>query len=249
MGTMSNLKDFALDKLFPRKCPLCGSLLKPNERICGKCSDNVVYIQPPVCRRCGRQIFDCTCRGESFSFSRCVSPFVYTKAVRNGIHRLKFRSVPESADYFGLFMTSAIRREYSDIRFDLVLSVPMHSADIHRRGYNQAELLAKSVSKRINVPTGSHILVKRVQNNTQHTLSRAERRSNVKGVFEVTRPHLVAGKRILLCDDIITTGSTLDACAAELLKAGASEVCCVTAAAVVGSQEQGLKKAYVLGTR
>ena len=245
MGTWDNIKDFALDRLFPRKCPLCGTLLLPNERICGKCSDGVVYIQPPVCRRCGRQIFDCACRGDNYSFVRCVSPFVYTKAVRNGMHRLKFHNVPESADFFGLYMASAVNREYRNLTFDLILSVPMHSADLHRRGYNQAELLARSISRRLTIPTANRILIKRVQNSTQHTLSRADRKSNVSGVFEVARPHLIAGKRILLCDDIITTGSTLDACAAELLKAGAHEVYCVTAAAVVGSQEQRLKKAYI----
>ena len=245
MGTWDNIKNFALDKFFPRKCPLCGSLLLPNERICGKCSDSVVFIQPPICQRCGRPIYDCACRGENYSFTRCVAPFAYTKSVRNGIHRLKFRNSPECAEFFALFMTTVVKREYNTASFDLVLSVPMHPSDIHRRGYNQSDLLAKSIADRINVPYGKRILVKAVRNNTQHTLAKADRRSNVSGVFKVAQPYLVTGKRILLCDDIITTGSTLDACAAELLNAGAREVCCVTAAAVVGSQEHSLKKAYL----
>lgn len=245
MGTWDNIKSYALDRFFPRKCPLCGALLKPNERICGKCSDSVVFIQPPICQRCGRPIYDCACRDDIYSFVRCISPFAYTKAVRNGIHRLKFNNVPESADFFALFMATAMRREYRGLTFDLVVSVPMHSADIHRRGYNQADLIARSLADRIDVPYGKRILVKTVKNSTQHTLSKAERRRNVSGVFSVSQPYLVAGKRILLCDDIITTGSTLDACASELLAAGATEVYCVTAAAVVGSQEHSIKRAYV----
>jgi len=245
MGTWDNIKNFALDKFFPRKCPLCGNLLMPNERICAKCSDSVVFIQPPICSQCGRPIYDCACQNETYSFTRCISPFAYTKAVRNGIHRLKFRNVPESAEFFALFMTSAIKREYDTVSFDLVLGVPMHASDIHKRGYNQADLLAKSIADRLDVTYGKRILVKSSKNNTQHTLSRTERRGNVTGVFSVSQPYLVTGKRILLCDDIITTGSTLDACAVELLNAGAREVYCVTAAAVVGSQERSLKRAYL----
>lgn len=244
MGRWESIKSFALDKFFPRKCPLCGNLLMPNERMCGKCSDSVIFIQPPICQRCGRPIYDCACNGDQFAFARCVSPFVYTKSIRNGIHRLKFRNAPESAEFFALFMASVIRREYSIPSFGLVLGVPMHSSDIHQRGYNQSDLLAKSVSERIGVPFARRVLVKAVRNSTQHTLSRAERRGNVAGVFKVAQPHLVVGKTILLCDDIITTGSTLDSCAAELMNAGATAVYCVTAAAVVGSQEHSIKKAY-----
>lgn len=245
MGKWDNIKESVLDKLFPRKCPLCGTLLLPNERICGKCSDNVVYIYPPICQRCGRPIFDCSCREGEFAFSRCISPFVYTKSIRNGIHRFKFRNVPEAADFFGLFMAAAIQREYGDIHFDIVLGVPMHPSDIRHRGYNQADLLARSVSQRLDVPLGSRVLIKSVHTHAQHTLSRAERRRNVSGVFTVAKSYLVAGRTILLCDDILTTGSTLDACANELLKAGARSVYCVTAAAVVGSQEKNIKKMYV----
>ncbi len=245
MGTWDNIKEFALDKIFPRKCPLCGGLLRANERICGKCSDSVIFIQPPICQRCGRPIYDCACRGENFIFARCISPFAYTKAVRNGIHRLKFHNSPECADFFALFMATAVRREYGNIDFDLVLSIPMHASDIHKRGYNQADLLAKNIADRIGVPFGKRILVKPIRNNTQHTLTRGDRRGNVAGVFKVAQPYLVAGKRILLCDDIITTGSTLDACAEELMNAGAAAVYCVTAAAVVGSEERSLKRAYL----
>lgn len=245
MGTWDNIKESVLDKLFPRKCPLCGTLLLPNERICGKCSDNVVYIYPPICKRCGRPVFDCSCREGEFSFSRCISPFVYTKSIRSGIHRFKFRNVPEAADFFGLFMTAAIQREYCDVNFDMVLGVPMHPTDVRHRGYNQADLLARSVSDRLNVPLGSRVLIKSVHTNAQHTLSRAERRRNVSGVFTVAKSYLVTGRTILLCDDILTTGSTLDACARELLNAGARRVYCVTAAAVVSSQEKNIKKMYV----
>jgi len=246
MGTWDNIRTLASDMLFPRRCPLCGTLLRPNERMCGKCSDGVVHIHPPTCPKCARPIYDCVCRrGDEYVFERCVAPFAYTKAIRGGIHRLKFSKISDSAEFFALFMTSAVRREYRNIRFDMVLCVPMHPSDIHKRGYNQADLIAKSVAERLSLPYHKRALTKTMKTEAQRTLPRADRRSNVAGVFAVPVPHLVAGKTILLCDDIITTGATLEACTHALLGAGARAVYCVTAAAVVGSEERSIKRAYL----
>lgn len=245
MGFFTEIRESALDALFPRRCPLCGSLLMPNERICGKCADNVVYINPPVCRTCGRPLFDCTCREEEHCFERCVAPFAYTKAIRSGIHRLKFGNSPSSAQFFGLFMAAAVRREYAAEHIDIVTSVPMYHTDFQRRGYNQAALLASSVGKKLGLPVDNKVITKPVHNNVQHSLTKADRRSNVAGVFDVPRAYLVRGLTVLLCDDVMTTGSTLDECASLLYNAGTRRVLCVTAAAVVGSSQQNVKKIYV----
>ena len=245
MGFFSTLTESALDALFPRRCPLCGTVIAPNQRICGKCSDNVIYINPPVCRLCGRNTFDCVCDDRPRHYERCVSPFVYTKAARNGIHRLKFQRGASSAPYFGSFMAQTVSREYRDEKIDLIVSVPMHREDISRRGYNQSALLADSVGKTLDIPVRNNVLLKRRHNNAQHSLSRAERQQNVQDAFEVSRSYLVSGRTILICDDVITTGSTLDECARILLAAGARKVLCVTAAAVVGAYQSNAKRAYV----
>lgn len=245
MSFFDRVKETALSGMFPRKCPLCGALLLPNERICGKCSDELEFIYAPVCRRCGRPVFDCGCEEESFRFERCVSPFVYTKSVRSGIHRLKFRNSPSSAVFFGKMMAATVRREYDDYSINVVTSVPLHPNDRKRRGYNQAALLARHMAQELELPSNSGILIKSRQNNTQHTLSRQERVRNVSGVFEVARPYLIQNRTVLLCDDIITTGSTLSECAGALLDAGAKRVLCVTAAAVCGSHQGNIKRAIV----
>lgn len=245
MGFFSSLGDSVLDAVFPRRCPLCGSMIMPNQRICPKCSDNVVYINPPVCRLCGRPVYDCVCDGEPRHYERCVSPFVYTKAARSGIHRLKFQSGTSSAAYFGSFMAMTVRREYRGENIDLVTCVPMHRDDLQRRGYNQSALLSEAIGKSLEMPVYTNILLKRRHNNAQHTLTSNDRRANVFDVFEVGRAYLIKGKNVLLCDDVITTGNTLDECARIMLEAGANKVFCVTAAAVIPSYQSNVKKIYV----
>lgn len=245
MGILSQLKDTAVSALFPRRCPLCGGILRPNERVCGSCSDELVFIDRPICCLCGRPAYDCACDGSVRYYERSVSPFVYTKSVRSGLHRLKFHNAPSVADFFSRFMAASVRREYSNYHIDIVTSVPMYSADVNRRGYNQAALLATGVGKALNIPVANNIVNKVVATNVQHTLPRAERMKNIHGAFEVIRPYSVRGKVVLLCDDIITTGYTLDECARVIIKSGADCVLCVTAAAVVSSSQQNVKRVYV----
>ena len=245
MGFFDKAVNAVSDSLFPRRCPLCGVPLLARERICGDCSDDLVFIYPPLCRRCGRPRFDCSCGSYEYHFDRSVSPFVYTKSVRNGIHRFKFRNAPTNAGFFGRLMASCVKREYADEHIDVIVCVPMHPADKAHRGYNQSALLAKVIAEETDIRFSPAILTKTVRNSTQHSLSKTERVRNVDGVYKVTRPELVYRKTVLLCDDIFTTGSTLNECARVLLEAGAQRVVCVTAAVVCGSAQGNIKKAYV----
>ena len=246
MGFFDQLKDAALDRIFPRRCPLCGSALLPNARVCADCSDGLEFIKPPICLHCGRPVFDCACGSEPYVFDRCVSPFVYTKSIRRGMHRFKFNNAPTVASFFARYMAATVRQEYSREYIDIVTCVPMHSNDLRQRGYNQALLLARETGALLDLPVYNNLLRKTVQNSVQHSLTRMERQSNVSGVycFSPTATPL-NGRTVLLCDDVITTGSTLNECAAVLRDAGAGRVLCVTAAAVVGSAEQSLKRVYL----
>lgn len=246
MGFFDQLKDAALDRIFPRRCPLCGTALMPNERVCASCSDSLEFIKPPICLHCGRPIFDCVCSDEPFMFDRCVSPFVYTKSIRRGMHRFKFNNAPTVASYFARYMAASVRQEYADEYIDIVTCVPMHSSDLRQRGYNQALLLARETGALLDLPVHNNLLRKTVQNSVQHSLTRQDRQRNVSGVYQFSPTATpLNGRTVLLCDDVITTGSTLNECADVLKKAGAGRVLCVTAAAVVGSAEQRLKRVYV----
>lgn len=246
MGFFDKVRESTLDMLFPRRCPLCGSVLPANQRVCGDCSDSLEFIRPPMCTRCARPIYDCVCGEQPFVFDRCVAPFVYTKSIRRGMHRFKFNNAPTVADFFSKYMAAAVRREYAGEYIDIVTCVPMHPDDLRQRGYNQALLLSRQVGTILELPVHNSLMVKTVRNSVQHSLTRQERQRNVSGVFRTSRTYSnLEGRTVLLCDDIITTGSTLNECASVLREAGASRVLCVTAAAVVGSAEQSLKRVYV----
>ncbi|MBQ4397747.1 MAG: ComF family protein [Clostridia bacterium] len=228
-----------LNLIFPPRCPMCGELLCHGEHICSRCINETEFICHPICRQCGRPWGRCRCGTESspFFFTRNISPLIYSKAARSGIHRMKFHNSPSSCTYFGKLMALAVRTEYLDagIPIDCVMGVPMYCDDERRRGYNQANLLAKIVASELNLPCFSRVLTKYRKNENQHTLSYAERQKNIRNVFRVAHPKKITDKTVLLCDDVITSGSTLNECARILLEAGAGAVYCVTATTAVQS--------------
>ena len=238
MGFIRQIKETAVELFFPRRCPLCGALIQYNERICSRCAKDMVFIRRPICRKCGRPLGTCDCGRERYAYTRNVSPLIYTRAARRGIHRMKFRNVPSSCRYFGKLMACVVRSEYldADIRIDCVIGVPMHPEEQRKRGYNQANLLAETVASELELPYLNRVLVKYRRNQKQHMLSLVERRKNIKDVFRVARPEAVAGKTVLLCDDVTTSGSTINECTLMLLNAGAKEVYCVTATVAVLSE-------------
>ena len=245
MGMLDRIKERFSEAVYPRRCPLCGAMINSNERICSRCSRDVEFIHRPICRICGRPLYSCTCRKGDYAFVRNVSPLVYTKAAKKGIHRMKFNNSPYSCIYFGKLMANIVRTEYLDsgVHIDCVIGVPMHKDDFMTRGYNQAMLLARTVAEEIEAPLLSKALIKQVRNRPQHTLSFMECQRNVKGVFRVPRSEMIRGKTVLLCDDVTTSGITLNECAITLLDAGARAVYCVTAAVAVMSEMPAIKAA------
>ena len=245
MGMLNRIKERVSEVAFPRRCPLCGSVINSNERICSRCSRDVEFIRRPICRICGRPLYSCNCRKGDYAFVRNVSPLVYTKSAKKGIHRMKFNDSPYSCTYFGKLMANTVRTEYLDsgVRFDCVIGVPMFKDDFLTRGYNQAVLLAKTVAEEIEVPLLHKVMIKTQKTRPQHTLSFMERRRNIEGVFRVTSPEMIRGQIVLLCDDVTTSGNTLNECSLTLLEAGAMAVYCVTATVAVMSEMPAIKAA------
>lgn len=168
----------------------------------------------------------CRCH-RSYAFERCVAPFYYEGNARNGLILFKFRGRVSSASIFAEEMAHVVRREYGTAPGDLIAYVPMTKQAVRKRGYNQSRLLAIELSKQLEVPFFDNVLVKCREHNPQHTVGMRERWSNVMGAFSVEQENLVRGKRVLLVDDVMTTGATLDQCARMLKNAGAQSVCCV----------------------
>lgn len=206
----------------------CGKPIPAVTLCCDTCRAQIHPIRPPICSQCGKSREDCVCGRRHHRYDRLASPFYCNAAVHRGILRLKRWDDPLAVDFFAEQMAVVVRREFRDETIDAVTFIPMTDRDRRARGYNQGELLARAVAKRLSLPLVS-ALVKRYQTKPQKALTAVERSGNVLGAFDVRKGVDVAGKTWLLVDDVITTGATTDECAKMLKLYGARRVVCITA--------------------
>lgn len=206
------------DLLFPPKCPFCGRVKKQSdEPCCDRCVNALPFLRGEAALR----------RGDYFDV--CVSPLKYEDQVRNAILKFKFRGRTDYAEYFGKFMADSAREHLAG-KYNMITWVPLSSERKRTRGYDQAMLLALAAALELD-DVAVETLEKTKDVIAQSTLNSAEeRRENIKDVFAATDPDLIAGKRILLIDDIVTTGVTLSECSRALLIGGAESVVCATIA-------------------
>lgn len=207
MGIFSSF----LDILFPPRCTFCRRFLRSGEkRICGDCTAQLPYTTGG-----GRQTGD--------FFTVCVAPLYYEGHVRDSLLRFKFKDATSYAKAYGALLADCIRGELSG-GYDLISWVPLSSKRLKERGYDQSMLLAMAAALELDdVAVCTLEKVRDVEKQSQMG-SAEKRRANISGAYRAADRELVAGKRILLIDDIVTTGSTLSECARTLLEAGASAV-------------------------
>lgn len=199
--------------LFPLSCPFCGCKLKIPRRVCEACEKEVHVGRKEVRLQVGNRPF------------HVYAPFFYQDQVRAAFLRYKFYNRPDLYRFFGDVMAgtlSFLREEQTVITW-----IPVSLQRKKQRGYDQSELLARRMGKVWKRPA-LPLLLKKKDNKTQHELSKKERLLNVKGVYEAQGE--ITGKRILLIDDILTTGSTMQEAASVLSKSGADHVTGVVAA-------------------
>lgn len=213
-----SLSSVVLDLLFPPKCPFCGKLLEEGQGLlCPDCQRDLPWTQGKSGER----------KGEFFAL--CTAPLWYRDTVRKSHHRYKFSGVRAYAQPYAVLMSQCVD-DHLEGAFDLVTWVPISRWRRYWRGYDQAQLLAEEVS-RIRNMTCRPLLRKIRNTKPQSTLkNESERRANVLGAYRLCADAQVAEKRILLVDDVMTTGATLSECARVLLTVGAEEVVCLTLA-------------------
>ena len=201
-----------LQLLFPPKCVLCGHVLEGEET--------------DLCRTCRVEAPECPVSKRKRSFlDSWAAIWYYEEYTRRSILRYKFRGARHYAHAYGRLLAMKLLREYPD-GFDILTWVPISPLRRLTRGYDQVELLAKAVGRELQMEP-VRCLRKIRHNRAQAGISgSAERRANVMGCYRITDPALVRDKRILLLDDVITTGATAGECARVLLTAGAREVHC-----------------------
>ncbi len=217
--------------VFPERCIFCNDTIPPLTLSCDTCRAQVHPIAPPLCAFCGMNREHCECRHHRHRFDRIVAPFYCDNetAVHRGILRLKRHDDPLAIRFFAEQMAAVVRREYGEECPDAVTFVPMTAADIREREYNQGKLLAKALAKQLQLPLLS-ALTKCYATKPQKKLNAVQRAGNVLGAFTVNPQVNVAGKTLLLVDDVFTTGATVDECAKMLKLYGARRVLCATAA-------------------
>jgi competence protein ComFC len=256
---------YALDALAsvlaPAPCRLCDKPLLNASRvpICTECLASFVRIGDPMCNRCGRPFPAIVeqhagaaaplcklCRDNTFAFDRARSFGVYDTALHNAILLLKYEEVTRLGHWFAERLAEVIAREPEEFRADVVVPVPLHPARQRERGYNQAELIARPLAKKLGIKQGSYLLMRTKPRPARLVLSRKEHWESVRGAYATRKGLKVDNLRILLIDDVMTTGATLDACARALKKAGAASVVGLTVARVTsGLGPIGLQQAPV----
>lgn len=234
------LKDYLLNIISPPKCISCNCNLplQSSAAFCYECSKTYSPNNGATCEICGKPIAkdrDNTCpvcKNTKIYYAKNVSRYVYKGCVKTGIQNMKFKSRRWIAYKFGKALCKTIKAEYSDIKFDYILYVPMTPLNQRKRGFNQSFEMAQIVSEALKVPVASKILYKNAGAKTQSGLKYKERIQNVKNAFTIRNSHLLTDKVILLIDDVFTTGSTINECARILKRNGALAVYTATVATV-----------------
>ena len=210
------LTEFLLELFYPSRCAFCGKLLNNGAGMCVQCEK----LLPTTGENNEKQFFA--------NMELCVSPFYYEGAVREALLRYKFAGAASYSRVFGKISAKCI--DESKISCDIITWVSLSRKRLRRRGYDQARLLAESAAKELDLPCAA--LLRKIR----HTPAQSgikdyrKRRENVSGVYEAADPDKIRGKRVLLIDDIVTTGATLSEAATVLKKAGAVSVVAATVA-------------------
>jgi len=231
----------ALDLVFPALCPVCDATLAEGRRdpLCGACWRAIPRLQPPWCGRCGRPFPTFTpaadepdvacglCRDEPPAWDWARAGAEYDGVVREAIHALKFRGRRALARPLAALL---LEQAADGLEADALVPVPLAPARERERGFNQAALVAEHLGGRLGRPTRPRWLRRVRSTGPQSDLGAAERRANVRGAF--TAAPAVDGRRVIVVDDVLTTGATAAECARALRAAGASRVGVLTVARV-----------------
>jgi ComF family protein len=230
-----------LDYCFPSRCSYCRSPIGdfPVPFFCPSCWSDLTPVPAPVCPRCGRPFgspeslaaspeHECwTCRKDPPDFDQALAAGLFEGPLREAIHVYKYRPLMSLGRPLAEWMTERVRKVE---RLDMVMPVPLHASRLRIRGFNQALLLARVASEAYAVPLAYDNIVRTRPTRPQVELSGKERAVNVSGAFALRRSCDVEGKRVLIVDDVLTTGATMNECSRALRKAGAAAVVALTLA-------------------
>ncbi len=232
LGTLIQKFSQSLDLLFPPRCVHCRA---ENSWLCQTCFENIPFITTAICQRCGTPMTTAPaasckqCQNNPLQYidGVRVASYFEDNPMRSAIHALKYRNHKAVANILGEILAKVYRQQH--LVAEVIVPVPLHRARLKERGYNQSELLARQLGRLLNIPVNTVTLQRIRQTKSQMKLGADERHKNVADAFACNDKKL-QNQRVLLIDDVCTTGSTLDFCAEALKKGGVASVWGITLA-------------------
>ena len=229
---MNILRNF-IDLIYPRTCFSCNcSIEHPRQYLCPDCENKMEPVKE-FCEKCGSYPVKnlCNhCSDNNYSFSRARSVYKFGKEVQVLVHNLKYNEFSGIARFFARKMAEYINSMELFNRIDLICPVPLHKVKKRERGYNQAELISKKLSDILNIRHLPHLIKRKKYTETQTSLSKRERKNNVKNAFRISNKYNIADKNILLIDDVFTTGATVNSISNLLKHNGVGKIYVLTIA-------------------
>lgn len=224
-----------LDLIYPRHCPVCNKIvIPPGGKICNKCVEKIDFIKEPRCKKCGKQIEEMDrelcydCKNKSHKFKTGIALVNHSGEIKKSIYSIKYNNKREYVDFF---VEEIVKKYEEEIKFwdaELIVAVPLHKRKLLKRGFNQAEVIAKRLSKKTGIPYCKNYLLRVKNTRAQKELNDVGRKKNLKGAFKInskkSKHFQEMFKKIIIVDDIYTTGSTIDACSEVLYANGAKDV-------------------------
>lgn len=226
----------ALDLLYPPTCPVCQQIIDRKEGlICPACYEKLSFLKPPLCKKCGREVeaeeqeycFECSRKQRTFEEN--IGLMNYTEEARKSLAWFKYHNCREYADFYIEELWKQKKDILMRLQAEAVVPVPIHRAKQRKRGFNQAEILGRRLAEKLEIPLEGKRLVRVVNTRPQKQVKGNERGKNLEGAFAV-KDGPFPFKKVILIDDIYTTGSTMEACTKALKRAGAEQVYGVTIA-------------------
>jgi len=240
LGRLSRSLEAGLGLLYPSVCQLCVEhrATAAESYVCPSCWNQVRFIKPPYCERCGLPYegaistpFDCSnCRDLDLHFCSARSAVAAKGVVLDAIHRYKYQRALWFESFLGDLLLRAARPILREEQWDLIVPVPLHPTKQREREFNQAERLAGYLAKALNIRLNTALIRRVLPTRTQTLLTKQQRAENVHRAFAARTGRRLSGERVVLVDDVLTTGATTSACARVLRSMGASEVCVWTVA-------------------
>ncbi|HOD35287.1 MAG TPA: ComF family protein [Syntrophales bacterium] len=228
------------DILFPPACVVCETILEADlhHSFCPACFSEIRFINPPLCPRCGLPYFteaasdhpcgDCLSKKQYFTSVRSLG--VYETSLLKTIQRFKYQGSLHAGEALGSLMAVWCHQAFDVGEYDVIMPVPLHLQRLRERGFNQSLVLARAMARRFSVELDFMTLRRTASTAPQTGLKKEERARNVRGAFKLENGHRVKGKKVLLIDDVYTTGSTVRECARILTTGGAGRVGVLTLA-------------------